>query len=203
MSLLGFLLPRYGLKMIIRNRASIQGPLPVFCAGLGALALAAISLRMGVAQPAAEERWTPSPPPRQPVKVAQMPDPEKAPSSPPASPRQDGQTPASTEAIESLAVLKRGMKVWAPFGRWQQGTVVGRGLTGWVVVRLSEGLPQGPEIPFPLDQLRIEASELNREDLRDVPPIADTPGEVPREIREFRERVQRAREKAGQGGEKP
>jgi hypothetical protein len=205
MSLLGFLLPRYGLRMIIRNRASIQGPLPVFCAGLGALALAAISLRIGVAQPAAEERWTP-PPPRQPVQAAQVAAPPASQKPAPQSPHQQllgGLTPVPTEAIESLAVLKRGMKVWVLVAKWEQGTVIGRHPAGWLVVQKSDGFLQGEELSLPLERFRIEASELSRDDLRDVAPISEEPEVVPAQVRQFEEEFQRAKEKTRQGRKRP
>ena len=49
---------------------------------------------------------------------------------PPDMPLIGGPTPVPTVGIESLAVVKRGMKVWAFNGRWEQGTIVGRNPTG-------------------------------------------------------------------------
>jgi len=202
MSLLGFILPRYGLKMIIRNRAGIQGPLPVFCAGLGALALAAISLRIGVAQPIAEERRTASTvssPPRKPVKAAETPAPEvpvaKPPPKPPAPPLLGGPTPVPTEPIESLTVLKRGMNVWLYFGRWEKGSVVGRNGMNLLIVRKLDGFMEGKDVIFPLEHFRIEAAELAREDLADVVPLSDEPTATDEQLRALREDAIRSQQK--------
>jgi hypothetical protein len=64
---------------------------------------------------------------------------------------------------------------------------------------MSEGFHQGRELGLPLIHFRIEASELNRDDLKTVTPISQEPAVVPADVREFHEEFERARQKAMKG----
>jgi hypothetical protein len=76
--------------------------------------------------------------------------------------------------------------------------VDGRHPAGWLVIQKSDGFLQGEELGLPLERFRIEASELNRDDLREVAPISEEPDVVPAKVRQFEEEFQRAKEKARQ-----
>ncbi len=199
LALLGFVLPRYGLSKIFRHRERVHGPLPLFLLGVVAMGMGIISLRMSI-PPAGGEQAQAAPQP--PVNTAGVGLAAGRPAARPERPKMPsfgGETPVPTEAIESLTAVKRGMKVWAFQGRWEQGTVVGRDFAGWLIVKMSEGFHSGREMNQPLHLVRIEASELKRDDLSGIPPVTDEPPVVPGQIREFQEEFERARQKAMQG----
>jgi len=95
------------------------------------------------------------------------------------------------------------MKIWFQLGKWEQGTVVGRNPGDWLVVRRSNEAAPVREVTLPLVHFRIEESELNRDDLQDIPAVSDEPPALPADFREFQEKFERMRAKAGQGGAKP
>jgi hypothetical protein len=85
------------------------------------------------------------------------------------------ETPVATVEIESLDKVKRGMKVWIHQGTWEQAEVAGRNPGDWLVARLKTGFIKGQVTTQPLDNFRIEESEFDRADLKDVATLSNEP----------------------------
>lgn len=201
LALLGFVLPRYGLRMILRHRERVQGPLPLFLAGVLAMGMGIIALRTTIPPPGGFPAKASPQPTAEGGQAGSAAAAAAAPRARKTMPQIGGPTPVPTEAIETLSVVKRGMRVWTFSGRWEQGTVVGRNTAGWLVVQTSDGFQVGMERSQPLHMVRIEASELKREDLAGVPAVTEESPVIPGQPRHLQEDFERARQKVQQTGE--